>query len=141
MSDGKKAFVVLKLLLDFSDKKCPILVDQPEDDLDNRAIYRDLVQYLKKKKVERQIIVATHNPNIVVGADSELVIVANQHGVKSENHGSKKFAYKSGSLENSKPFDPTNPIVLDAQGIREHVCVILEGGDVAFKLREKKYAI
>jgi predicted ATPase len=141
MSDGKKAFVVLKLLLDFSDKKCPILVDQPEDDLDNRAIYRDLVQYLKKKKIQRQIIVATHNPNIVVGADSELVIVANQHGVKSENQDSKKFAYKSGSLENSKSIDIKNPIVLDGQGIREHVCVILEGGNAAFKLREKKYAI
>lgn len=141
MSDGKKAFVVLKLLLDFSDKKCPILVDQPEDDLDNRAIYRDLVQYLKKKKVQRQIIVATHNPNIVVGADSELVIVANQHGVKCENQDSKKFAYKSGSLENSKALDIKNPIVLDGQGIREHVCVILEGGNAAFKLREKKYAI
>lgn len=141
MSDGKKAFVVLKLLLDFSDKKCPILIDQPEDDLDNRAIYLDLVQYLKKKKIQRQIIVATHNPNIVVGSDSELVIVANQHGVKNENVGSKKFAYKSGSLENTEPFDPSSPIVLDSQGIREHVCVILEGGDVAFKLREKKYAI
>ncbi|WP_460231546.1 TrlF family AAA-like ATPase [Aurantivibrio plasticivorans] len=141
MSDGKKAFVVLKLLLDFSDKKCPILIDQPEDDLDNRAIYRDLVQYLKRKKVQRQIIVATHNPNIVVGSDSELVVVANQHGVKSENQSSRKFAYKTGSLENSKPLDEANKIVLDAQGIREHVCVILEGGDAAFRLREKKYAL
>ena len=141
MSDGKKAFVVLKLLLDFSDKKCPILIDQPEDDLDNRAIYLDLVKYLKKKKVARQIIVATHNPNIVVGADSELVIVANQHGLKSENTGGKKFAYKTGSLENSKPLDEKNKIVLDSQGIREHVCDVLEGGNTAFKLREKKYAI
>lgn len=141
MSDGKKAFVVLKLLLDFSDKNCPILIDQPEDDLDNRAIYLDLVQYLKKKKVQRQVIVASHNPNIVVGADSELVIVANQHGVKNENLDSKKFAYKSGSLENSSLLDSANPIVLDSQGIREHVCVILEGGDVAFKLREKRYAL
>lgn len=141
MSDGKKAFVVLKLLLDFSNKKCPILIDQPEDDLDNRAIYLDLVQYLKKKKIERQVIVATHNPNIVVGADSELIIVANQHGVSNENTYSKKFAYKTGSLENTSPLDAANPIVLDSQGIREHVCVILEGGDVAFKLREKKYSI
>ncbi|RUO65405.1 hypothetical protein SAMN06297229_1192 [Pseudidiomarina planktonica] len=139
MSDGKKAFVVLKLLLDFSDKKCPILIDQPEDDLDNRAIYLDLVQYLKKKKIQRQIIVATHNPNIVVGSDSELVIVANQHGIKNENMESKKFAYKSGSLENSMPIDLANPIVLESQGIRQHVCVILEGGDAAFRLREKKY--
>src|SRR5690606_1018671 len=93
MSDGKKAFVVLKLLLDFNDKDCPILIDQPEDDLDNRAIYNDLVQYLRKKKKLRQIIVATHNPNIVVGADSELVICANQHGDKNINNGSKKFQY------------------------------------------------
>lgn len=141
MSDGKKAFVVLKLLLDFSDKNCPILIDQPEDDLDNRAIYLDLVQYIKKKKILRQIIVATHNPNIVVGADSELVIVANQHGIKNENHGNKKFEYISGSLEHTKKFDKSIPYTLDSQGVREHVCVILEGGDVAFKLREKKYAI
>lgn len=66
MSEGKKAFVILKLLLDFSDKKCPILIDQPEDDLDNRAIYIDLVKYLRKKKKLRQIIIATHNANIVV---------------------------------------------------------------------------
>ncbi|HCF4204951.1 TPA: hypothetical protein NID94_003989 [Pseudomonas aeruginosa] len=141
MSDGKRAFVVLKLLLDFSDKDCPILIDQPEDDLDNRAIYLDLVSYLKKKKSLRQVIVATHNPNIVVGADSELVIVANQNGTKSKNHGGKKFEYTSGSLENTKPHDLKNEFILDSKGIREHVCEILEGGDVAFKLREKKYAI
>jgi len=141
MSDGKKAFVVLKLLLDFSDKNCPILIDQPEDDLDNRAIYLDLVQYIKQKKILRQIIVATHNPNIVVVADSELVIVANQHGVNNENHDNKKFEYKSGSLENTMKFNKSCQYTLESQGIREHVCVILEGGDAAFKLREKKYAI
>lgn len=141
MSDGKRAFVVLKLLLDFSDKDCPILIDQPEDDLDNRAIYLDLVSYLKKKKSIRQVIVATHNPNIVVGADSELVIVANQNGIKSKNHDGKKFEYTSGSLENTKPYDSKNEFILESKGIREHVCEILEGGDVAFKLREKKYAI
>ena len=50
MSEGKKAFVILKLLLDFSDKTCPILIDQPEDSLDNRAIYKELVSYIKRKK-------------------------------------------------------------------------------------------
>lgn len=78
MSPGKRSFVVLKLLLDFSDKRSPILIDQPEDNLDNRAIYTDLVKYIRKKKKERQIILVTHNPNIVVGADSEEVIIANQ---------------------------------------------------------------
>lgn len=141
MSDGKKAFVVLKLLLDFSDKNCPILIDQPEDDLDNRAIYQDLVQYIKSKKTKRQILLATHNPNIVVGADSELVAIANQNGSKSKNHNGKKFEYITGSLENTMPLDSSIQYILDTQGIREHVCSILEGGDTAFKLREKKYGI
>ena len=65
MSPGKRSFVILKLLLDFSDKKCPILIDQPEDNLDNRAIYNELVKYIKKKKRERQIILVTHNPRII----------------------------------------------------------------------------
>jgi predicted ATPase len=85
MSDGKKAFVILKLLLDFSDKECPILIDQPEDDLDNRSICSELVAYLKKKKKQRQIIVATHNPNVVVTADAEEIIVANQNGNRVPN--------------------------------------------------------
>lgn len=138
MSDGKKAFVVLKLLLDFSNKNCPILIDQPEDDLDNRAIYNDLVKYLRKKKKLRQIIVATHNPNIVVGADSEIVLVANQNGLKNFNHDLKQFQYVTGSLEHT--FKDTKIIeVLESKGIKEHVCEILEGGDIAFKKREEQY--
>lgn len=65
--------------MDFSNKECPILIDQPEDDLDNRSIYKELVEYLKKKKKKRQIIVVTHNPNVVVTADAEDIIVANQN--------------------------------------------------------------
>jgi len=140
MSDGKKAFVVLKLLLDFSDKNCPILIDQPEDDLDNRAIYNDLVLYLRNKKQLRQIIVATHNPNIVVGADSELVIVANQNGERNLNNSGKKFQYVAGSLEHTFPKNGATEILV-SQGTREHVCEVLEGGNIAFKLREKKYSI
>ncbi len=105
MSEGKKAFVVLLLLLDFSNKDCPILIDQPEDDLDNRAIYKDLVTYLIKKKKERQIILVTHNPNIVVGSDSELIIVANQNGNDSPKQNGIKFQYVSGSLENTRKYD------------------------------------
>lgn len=141
MSQGKQAFVILKLLLEFSDKKCPILIDQPEDSLDNRAIYRELVQYLKDKKKERQIIIVTHNPNVVVSADAEQIIVANQHGKDSKNINSIKFQYVSGSLENTREKDEKNKIVLESQGIREHVCEILEGGYEAFKQRERRYAI
>lgn len=141
MSEGKKAFVVLMLLLDFSTKDCPILIDQPEDDLDNRAIYNDLVSYLKKKKRQRQVILVTHNPNIAVGSDSEQIIVANQHGINTPNLNNVKFQYSHGSLENTKPNNPSSSITLLSQGIREHVCEILEGGNEAFKKREKKYAI
>jgi len=141
MSEGKKAFVVLLLLLDFSSKDCPILIDQPEDDLDNRAIYKDLVTYLVKKKKERQIILVTHNPNIVVGSDSELIIVANQNGNDSPNKNGIKFQYVSGSLENTREYDKAIGITLDSQGIKQHVCEILEGGNEAFKQRERKYAI
>lgn len=140
MSPGKRSFVVLKLLLDFSDKKSPILIDQPEDNLDNRAIYSDLVRYIRKKKKDRQIILVTHNPNIVVGADSEEVIIANQNGKNAPNENGIKFQYLCGSLENSKErmSDETIPM-LERCGVREHVCDILEGGENAFKERENKY--
>ncbi|NJC27636.1 TrlF family AAA-like ATPase [Neolewinella antarctica] len=141
MSEGKQAFVVLRLLLDYSDKKCPILIDQPEDDLDNRAIYTDLVSYLKKTKLERQVIVVTHNPNIVVGTDAELVIVANQHGINAPNQNSKKFAYLPGSIEHTKELDFKTPTALQRQGIKEHICEVLEGGVEAFKTREKRYRL
>nr|WP_139699551.1 hypothetical protein [bacterium endosymbiont of Bathymodiolus sp. 5 South] len=141
MSDGKKAFVILKLLLDFSNKKCPILIDQPEDSLDNRAIYNELVAYIKSKKTQRQIILVTHNANVVVNADAEEVIVANQHGKDSKNKGNIKFQYISGSLENTKLKNIQQSVVLNSQGIKEHTCEILEGGTEAFKKRENKYGI
>ena len=141
MSQGKKSFVILKLLLDFSDKKCPILLDQPEDSLDNRAIYNELVEYLRKKKLDRQLIIVTHNSNVVVSADSENVIVANQNGSENQNRDGQKFQYINGALENTKPKNKDEVIILESQGIREHVCEILEGGVEAFKKREQKYGI
>ena len=140
MSEGKKAFVILRLLLDFDENKYPILIDQPEDDLDNRAIYNDLVTYIRNKKLERQIILVTHNPNITVATDAEEIIVANQHGVHTENQDGIKFEYRSGSIENSYKRDETKTVLL-SQGIREHVCDLLEGGDIAFKKRESKYGL
>lgn len=141
MSPGKRSFVILMLLLEFSSKQCPIFIDQPEDNLDNRAIFTSLVTYLRTKKKERQIILVTHNPNVVVGADAEQVIVANQHGNGSENKDNVRFAYASGSLEASWKRTSTTDPVLESQGIREHVCEILEGGEEAFKKRESKYGL
>lgn len=139
MSQGKKAFVVLKLSLECSDRKCPIIIDQPEDDLDNRAIYTELVTYIKEKKSQRQIILVTHNANVVVNADSEQIIVANRHGSKTPNKGNKKFEYKFGSIESNDFSRANGASILESKTIKEHICEILEGGDIAFKLREQKY--
>lgn len=140
MSEGKAAFVILRLLLDFSNNEYPILIDQPEDELDNRAIYKDLVTYIRKKKCTRQIILVTHNPNIVVGADAEEIIVANQDGQGNRNSEKVKFEYRTGPLEESFE-DKSAMTVLDQSGIREHVCEILEGGDEAFHIRECRYSL
>ena len=139
MSEGKRVFVILKLLLEYSNKKCPILIDQPEDSLDNRAIYNELVAYIKEKKKDRQIIIVTHNANLVVNADSEQIIVANQHGLKSKNLNNVKFSYKFGSLENTTK--DKNGHFLDKKNIKEHICEILEGGEEAFKKRNNKYEL
>lgn len=138
MSEGKKAFIALRLLLDFDDSRCPIIIDQPEDDLDNRAIYDQLVTYLRKQKKHRQIILATHNPNVVVGADAELVIVANQNGDSSPNQDGIKFEYYANAIEDTFTDNNIKTTLLQ-KGIREHICEILEGGNTAFEIREKKY--
>lgn len=140
MSEGKRAFVVLKLLLEYSNKHYPILIDQPEDSLDNRAIYNELVAYIKEKKKDRQIIIVTHNANLVVNADSELVIIANQHGTGLENLNGVKFSYKTGALENTTKNANSNNF-LDKKNIKEHICEILEGGEEAFKKRNARYLI
>jgi DNA repair exonuclease SbcCD ATPase subunit len=142
MSPGKKALVLLQLLIDLADSECPILIDQPEDDLDNRSIFEQLIPFIKRKKVNRQIIVVTHNANIVIGADAELVIVANQDGIDAENK-SRRFEYRSGSIENDYPVYKTDGTkekgVLNQQGIQQHICDILEGGVKAFEKRKNKY--
>ncbi|MBC5753881.1 hypothetical protein H8Z76_07545 [Roseburia sp. BX0805] len=144
MSPGKKALVLLKLLISMADSKCPILIDQPEDDLDNRSIFDELIPFIRKKKVERQIIVVTHNANVVLGGDAEEIIVANQDGNNSPNY-KFKFEYRSGSIENSTiVYENDGTIrkgVLNEKGIQQHICDILEGGERAFDLRKHKYSI
>ncbi len=142
MSPGKKGLVLLRLLIDLSNEEWPILLDQPEDDLDNRSVYDDLVSFVKNKKKKRQIIIVTHNPNLVVGADAEQVIVANQEGQEKGRDNKKfKFEYVSGALENTFELSEVKEeAILFRKGIRQHVCEILEGGKEAFQKRERKYS-
>ncbi len=141
MSPGKKGLVLLRLLIDLNNEEWPILLDQPEDDLDNRSVYDDLVSFIKAKKKKRQIIIVTHNPNLTVGADAEEIIVANQEGQEKGRENNKyKFEYVSGALENSFELSETaQKAILLRKGIRQHVCEVLEGGKEAFQKREQKY--
>jgi predicted ATP-dependent endonuclease of OLD family len=125
--------------LHLSKSKNPILIDQPEDSLDNRTVYRELNEFIKKKKIDRQIIVVSHNANLVVSTDSENIIVANQSGQgESKDNFKYKFEYVNGAIEHSF-IDDSKKGILFQRGIRQHVCDILEGGEEAFAKRENKY--
>jgi ABC-type phosphate transport system ATPase subunit len=138
MSEGKQGIIVLQLYLSLSKADCPILIDQPEDNLDNRTVYIELNDYIKQCKQRRQIIIVSHNANLVVNTDAENVIVANQAGEDGKDNKAYKFEYVNGALENTfTELDEKG--VLYQEGIKEHVCEILEGGTDAFKKREEKY--
>jgi ABC-type lipoprotein export system ATPase subunit len=83
----------------------PLLIDQPEDDLDSRSIYDEVVPFLKEKKKERQIIMVSHNANLVIGSDSEQLIIANRNGSDRKNEDGKQFNYLTGSLEFTQDCD------------------------------------
>lgn len=142
MSPGKRGLVLLSLMLELSNSTHPILIDQPEDNLDNRTIYSELRGFVKRCKKKRQIIMVTHNANLVVSADAECVIVADQKvNVNDDLIGNDcRFDYFGGSLELSyenpkgEQYDR-----LSDMGIRQHVCHVLEGGVTAFRERERKY--
>jgi len=138
MSPGKKGLVLLKLYLQLSNARYPVLIDQPEDNLDNRTIYKELNTFIRDKKIERQIIIVTHNANLVVSADAEEVIIANRNGQQAGENREYKFEYVTGALEYSFSNEEAKGILFK-KGIREHACEILEGGEKAFENREKKY--
>jgi hypothetical protein len=117
LSVGQKGTVYLKMMLATEAFSKPIIFDQPEDDLDNEFIMKELIDLFKTLKKYRQVIIITHNANLVVNADAEQIIVA------QNNDG--KLNYISGSLEN--------------QIINDSICKILEGGRTAFEKRRDKY--
>lgn len=141
MTPGKRALFLLRLILFESEDTWPLLIDQPEDDLDSRSIYNDIVPFLKEKKKERQIIMVSHNANLVIGSDSEQVIVANRDGTDRKNADERQFNYLTGSLEYSKTRDEDCNDTLKSQGVCEHSCEILDGGKIAFEQRKNKYNI
>lgn len=141
MTPGKRALFALTLMLNESQEPWPLLIDQPEDDLDSRSIYDTIVPYLVDRKRERQIIMVSHDANLVIGADTEELIVANRHGTDRPNHAGRTFEYLTGALEHTQPLNARSPTVLGRYGIREHACEILDGGEEAFQKRKDKYKI
>jgi ABC-type Mn2+/Zn2+ transport system ATPase subunit len=137
LSPGQKGIILLMLFLeiDKGDYR-PLIIDQPEENLDNLSVYKDLINYFRERKQYRQIIMVTHNPNLVVNTDAEQIIVANYNGKRTP-----RLAYTSGSLEDQAKQIPNTPVEDLEDGIIEQVCNILEGGERAFEKRKKKYQI
>ena len=115
LSTGQKCTSILPILL--LDSACPLLIDQPEDNLDNRFIYTTVVKRLRQVKKARQLIFLTHNPCIPVLGDAERVIVL-------KSSGSLASQEKVGTVDQCK----------------KEIVTILEGGEEAFKERHKRYA-
>ena len=119
MTGGQKAMAFLDLIFNLSKSTYPILIDQPENDIDVSGISNDLKKILIEQKKKRQVIIATHSPNLLLLSDSENVIVA-----QNENNTIK---YTNGGIEN--------------KNIQENIINILEGGKEALEKRMKKLNI
>ena len=113
-SPGQQTAALLSFVLGYGSE--PIILDQPEDDLDNTLIYELLVRRLRETKTKRQVIVVTHNPNIVVHGDAELVL-------SLEANGQSCIACQGG---------------LQERLVREEICRVMEGGREAFKRRYQR---
>jgi DNA repair exonuclease SbcCD ATPase subunit len=137
LSPGKKGIVLLLMYLALdTESSIPLVIDQPEENLDNKSLYPHLVDYFKIAKKRRQMVIVTHNPNLVLNTDAEQIIVANFEAVPSTYKA--RITYISGAIENSFINKKLN-IPLYQQGIREHGADILEGGKVAFIRRKDRY--
>jgi hypothetical protein len=117
-SPGQKTAALLAFLLSHGDE--PLILDQPEDDLDNHLIYELIVTQLREVKRRRQVIVVTHNANIVVNGDAELVVALAARGGETQKEC-------EGSLQERL--------------VRDTICDVMEGGRKAFDERYRRIAL
>jgi predicted ATPase len=122
LSTGQKATAVLLLLL--LESEAPLVIDQPEDDLDNRFITEGVVPIMRQEKRRRQFVFSTHNANIPVLGDAELIL-----GLAAFGEGKEELARIA----------PEHMGSIDSKPVRELVEEILEGGKDAFEMRRSKY--
>ena len=117
-SPGQKTAALLAFLLSYGEE--PLILDQPEDDLDNHLIYDLIVTQLREVKRRRQVIVVTHNANIVVNGDAELVIALDARGGETQKEC-------EGGLQEEL--------------VRNTICTVMEGGRKAFDDRYRRIAL
>lgn len=122
MSDGEQMITLLEFIFKFDDYNYPVLLDQPEDDLDSKAISKTIVDFIKLEKSKRQIIIVSHNANLVVCSDSEEVLISEKNG-----RSNPEFEYTSGAIEDTY--------------INKEIVELLEGGAIALKKRMQKLNI
>ena len=121
LSPGERGMTLLIFYLALSKDSKPIIIDQPEDNLDNQSIFSKLVPCISKAKQHRQVVIVTHNPNIAVACDAEQIVYCTMN---KENH---EIRYECGPIETPK--------------IRNHITDVLEGTMPAFNLRTQKYTM
>lgn len=122
LSPGEKGalLLVFYLLVDQSD--CPLLIDQPEENLDNQSVFKVLVPFIREARRKRQVILVTHNPNIAVVAGAEQVIFC-----EMDKQDGFRLTYATGALENP--------------AMNQHVLDVLEGTRPAFTSRDDTYQV
>ncbi|MGL9623658.1 AAA family ATPase [Bradyrhizobium sp. U531] len=126
LSPGTRGIVLLLLYLalDDSDNR-PLVIDQPEENLDPKSVFDELVHLFIEAKAHRQVIMVTHNANLVINTDADQIIIAD---AGPHPHGTlPPISYRSGGLENAE--------------IRKAVCDILEGGEGAFQERARRLRV
>jgi len=126
LSPGTRGIVLLLLYLalDESDDR-PLIIDQPEENLDPKSVFDELVSLFIAAKAKRQVIIVTHNANLVINTDADQIIIAEA----GPHHagGLPPITYRAGGLENTD--------------IRKAVCDILEGGETAFQERARRLRV
>lgn len=126
LSPGTRGIVLLLLYLALDDNdNRPLVIDQPEENLDPKSVFEELVNLFVGAKAHRQVIMVTHNANLVINTDADQIIIAE---AGPHPHGSlPPITYKTGGLENAE--------------IRKAVCDILEGGEGAFQERARRLRV
>lgn len=126
LSPGTRGIVLLLLYLALDDgDDRPLIIDQPEENLDPKSVFDELVDLFVEAKAKRQVIMVTHNANLVINTDADQIIVANAS--PAADGGLPTFSYVAGGLDDA--------------GIRKVVCDILEGGEKAFTERARRLRV